>query len=61
MEVSEWEVLRYALGVHIWVKEGPKGVFDPGKIKIDVTMILFTWSIIEIWQKMAFFAFLKIF
>ena len=51
MEVNEWEVLRYdVLDVHIRVTECPNGVFDPGKIKIDVTMIIFTWPIIEIWQ-----------
>ena len=54
--------LRYGVwGVHIWVKEGPKGVFDPGKTKTDVTIILFSWSIIEIWQKLAFFTFLELF
>ena len=35
--------LRYGVwGVHIWVKEGLRGVFDPGKTKIDVTIILFS-------------------
>ena len=36
-------VLRYGVwGVHIWVKEGPKDVFDPGRTKTDVTIILFS-------------------
>ena len=35
--------LRYDVwGVHIWVKEGPEGVFDPGETKTDVTLILFS-------------------
>ena len=35
--------LRYGVwGVHIWVKEGPKDVFDPDKTKTDVTIILFS-------------------
>ena len=36
-------VLRYRVwGVHIKVKESPKGVFDPGKTKTNVTIILFS-------------------
>ena len=36
-------VLRYGVwGVHMWVKEGSKGVFDLGKTKTDVTIILFS-------------------
>ena len=40
--------LRYGVwGVHIWVKEDSKGVFNPGKIKTDVTIMLFSSSTIE--------------
>ena len=35
--------LRYGVwGVHIQMKEGPKGVCDPDKTKTDVTIILFS-------------------
>ena len=34
---------------HIGVKEGPKVVFDPSKNEINVTIILFSESIFEIW------------
>ena len=34
---------------HIGVKEGPKVVFDHSKNEINVTIILFSGSIFEIW------------
>ena len=34
---------------HIGVKQGPKVVFDPSKNEINVTIILFSGSIFEIW------------
>ena len=44
-ERGKWVVggLRYGVwGVHLWEKEGPEGVYDPGKTKTDVTIILFS-------------------
>ena len=34
---------------HVGVKEGPKVVFIPSKNEIDVTIIIFSGSIFEIW------------
>ena len=34
---------------HIGVKQGQKVVFDPSKNEINVTIILFSGSIFEIW------------
>ena len=50
MGVNGWGGLCYDVwDAHIGVKEGPKVVFDPSKNEIDVTIILFSGSIFEIW------------
>ena len=42
--------LRYGVwGLHVRLKEGPKVVFDPSKNEINVTIIIFSGSIFEIW------------
>ena len=44
---------------HIGAKQGPKVVFDPSKNEINVTIILFSGPIFDIWRKMDFFIFLQ--
>ena len=46
---------------HIGLKQGPKVVFDPSKNEINVTIILFSGSIFEIWWKIDFSSFYSIF